>query len=206
MTSINMNIQRMLSLLSFLLALLIILFSMMMSVGIAFGRFYTVESLDLTFKADEKRRPNVEFALPDGESGAWQKTNGINVLLFTVSNTDENGISDRDIHYRVRLFVPSDAYGAADPLGGVALNLSYGTRTVAASRMEIDKESVMYKEMGSSGWIYYFDLTTKEIVHVLNGGEASSTQMKLELLGRDAPSDYKLIIDPVYVSETGNQN
>ncbi|MBR6807200.1 MAG: hypothetical protein IKM46_02340 [Clostridia bacterium] len=205
MNSINLNIRKTFCALSALLTLCMLISALLMSVGIAFGRYYTVESLDVSFDISQKGLPTVEYAVPTAGGGAWESKNGTHVLAFSLTNADGVAVSEKDQHFRVRLFVPTATAGAADPLGGVALNLHLGAKQYAASRQELSTKTVLSEKQDSSGWIYYFDVNG-ELVHTLEGGGESTLEMSLNLLGGTAPTDYELIIDPVFVDSSENIN
>ncbi len=206
MNSINLNIRKTFCLLSALLTFWLLISALLMSVGIAFGRYYTAESLDISFDIKEKERPKLSYAVPSEKGGTWESVNGTYVLAFSLSNATEDGVSVKDQRFRVRLFVPVAAEGSTDPLGNVSLNLVVGSKSYAATREELSYDTALYKMKNSPGWIYYYDLSGEELVHTLAGGAEATLDMSLHLLGGTPPDDYELIIDPVYVSSAENSN
>lgn len=206
MNSINLNIRKTFCVLFALLTFWILISALLMSVGIAFGRYYTAEALDISFDIKEKERPKLSYAAPSEKGGTWERVNGTYVLAFSLSNVNEDGVSMKDQRFRVRLFVPVASAGSADPLGNIALNLNVGTKSYSATREELSSDTALYKMKNSPGWIYYYDLSGEELVYTLVGGTETTLDMSLHLLGGAPPDDYELIVDPVYVSSAENSN
>ena len=206
MSSVNLNIRKTFCVFSALLTFCLFVSAVLMSVGITFARYYTAETLEVSFDPQNKCIPQISYDVTTDSGGAWQSANGTHSLAFSLSNQNEEGVFDKDCSFRVRLFVPTEANGETDPLGGVSLNLSIGTKSYAATRQELEPGTVICKKYGSGGWIYYFDLSGEEIVHTLSGGEAVKLDMSLQLLGGTPPDEYELIIDPVFVNEVGDSN
>lgn len=191
------------------LTILLLLLTLLLSVGGAYGRYSTVLNADAVFSPQPKAK--VYLFSGRGEDGIgnaaleWvsdtdQFTQSLNICM---SNSDAEGNSPaaEDTAVHLRLFL-SETVGLEsderDPLGNLEIILQIDGEAVQyiATGEYLRSGTSLYLKKGA-GWIYCFeDENGNELTHILKGGEQSDVNLTLTVQDTNVKiSDFELQIE-----------
>lgn len=165
-----------------LLAPCILIITILLSIGSAYGRYVTALSGDNTVTVRPKDVAYVTRA------DAWVSSGSVHTMTLGVSNSNGESTVEKDMTVRVRFFAPADA-------GMLKATLSADGKVYVAEAYPLNEKTPMYSERGE-GMIYkFFDSNGEELSFFLAGGEAVQYGMTVTVSGTEAVEGFMLDVD-----------
>lgn len=170
------------------LAALLVLVSIMLTVGVAWGRYRTeLEPFEYWF-APRTQESVYLWGGKENDSytplpGSWTVGESESILPFLVSNGISSEFSENDVQITVQL-AATEGILSADNLTLQLAVVDGETEPVYTAKAEaIGQDTALYDEFGA-GWLYrFYDEEGKELTRTLKGGQLSEFSGELHVSG-----------------------
>lgn len=166
------------------LTVLLLVMSLVLSVGVAFGRYRTkLDPFEYWF-APRAESQLLLWGVDDQDGltdlpGSWTLNTEGSTLEFAVTNGTSSQYSANDLNFMVRIAVPSNAGNVLD-----LLLTSGGTAGINTTAQAIKSGTRLYEEFGE-GWLYrFYDSDGNEMTWTLAGGTLSEFRAELFCKGK----------------------
>jgi len=165
-----------------LLAPCILIITILLSIGSAYGRYITALSGDNTVTVRKKDVAQVE------KDDAWITSGSVHTLSLDVSNSDGESVTEKNMAARVRFFAPAEA-------GMLTATLSVGGQVYLAEAHPLNEKTPMYSERGEGIVYKFFDASGEELSFFLPGGEETQYEMSVTVSGSESAEGFILDVD-----------
>ena len=164
-----------------LLAPCILIITMILSIGSAYGRYITALSGDNTVTV----RPKEEAYVAESE---WTGTAGTYIKTFAFGNAEGEDVIEKDLAVRVRLFAPADAES-------LTVMLEAEGKVFVANVYQLSEKTPMFNDRGEGNVYKFLDANGEELSFFLEGGQATQYEMAITVLGADSTEGFMLDAD-----------
>ena len=139
-----------------LLAPCILIITMVLSIGSAYGRYITALSGDNTVTVRPK---DVAYVTQDE---AWTTSQGVHKMSLSVTNVRDGDVVEKDMSARVRFFAPMDA-------GMLTVTLNADGKVYVGVGSALNEKTPMYAERGEGIVYKFFGENGEELSFFLEG-------------------------------------
>lgn len=161
-----------------LLAPCILILTVILSIGSAYGRYITELRGDNAVTVRPK-----DVAYVTGSD--WTTVGSTHTMTFSLANVEDEKIAQNDMSVRVRFFAPAEA-----GIPAVTLNVDGSTYTLTAC--PLSEKTPMYNERGEGSVYKLQSANGEEHSFFLGGGQAAQYSMTVTVTGTDSIEGFKL--------------